>query len=79
MEIKAERSKNCQKNQATLSLLNSAHQINFDMGQENAWNFLWWKSLPKTQLLAEKMDQKSIYKGPKAVALIMAFIAVSKA
>ena len=73
------KSKKCRKNQASLSLLNSAHQITFDMGQENAWNFLWWKSLRKTQLLAKKKWKKSIYKGPRAVALILALIASSKA
>ena len=34
--------------------------------------------MPKSSLLAKKIDQKSINQGPRALAFILAFIAISK-
>ena len=67
------------KNKASLSLFIPPTPINPEMGHENGWNFLWWKSLPKTQMPAKKNHQKSIYHGTGALALILALIAISKA
>ena len=39
----------------------------------------WGSGLSQNHLLTEKIDQKSKYEGPEAVASILAFIAVSKA
>ena len=71
--------KKCLKNQATLSPFIPHPPLNLAMHHKNAWNFLWWYFIPKTRLLAKKIGQKLINKGPGALALILAFIAFSKA
>ena len=74
--------KKCLENQATLTTLSPfiPHPpLNLAMHHKNASNFLWWYFIPKTRLLAKKIDQKLINKGPRALALILAFIAFSKA
>ena len=41
---------------------------------------LFWVVVPtKNSIASQKIDQKSINKGPGALALILAFIAISKA
>ena len=66
------------KIQATLSPFIPHPPLNLAMHHKNAWNFLWWYFLPKTRLLTKKIVQKSIYTGSGALALILAFVAVSK-
>ena len=65
-------------NQAILSPFIPHPPLNLAMHHKNAWNFLWWYFLPKTRLLTKKIVQKSIYTGSGALALILAFVAVSK-
>ena len=65
------------KIQATLSPFIPHPPLNLAMHHKNAWNFLWWYFLPKTRLLTKKIVQKSIYTGSGALALILAFVAVS--
>ena len=48
-------------------------------GHGNGPTFVGRLIIPKYRLLAKKIDKKSINKGSMAVALILAFIAISKA
>ena len=67
------------KIQATLSPFIPHPPLNLAMHHKNAWNFLWWYYLPKTRLLTKKIVQKSLHTGSEAAALILDFIAISKA
>ena len=73
MGNKGRKSKKRRKNQATLSLFISPTPLNLEMGYKNAGSphqkpIIFWK----------KNYQKSLHKRFRAVALILAFIAISK-